>query len=161
MSGGPRVWRAQAQDAEDVARLLIAFRDWFEGDAPSEAAMRDSVSALIADPDTEFLLAATAPATAPAGVCQLRFRHSVWMSCDDCWLEDLFVEETARGKGLGRALVLAAFERAGTRGARRIELDTNEDNLGALALYESLGFSAASKAHGPLQGRDVFLGRQL
>ena len=46
MSGGPRVWRAQAQDAEDVARLLIAFRDWFEGDAPSEAAMRTMQTAM-------------------------------------------------------------------------------------------------------------------
>jgi ribosomal protein S18 acetylase RimI-like enzyme len=161
VSGEPRVWRAQARDTDDVARLLIAFRDWLDGDAPSEPAMHDSVSRLISERDTEFLLAAAAAAPSPAGVCQLRFRHSVWMSCEDCWLEDLFVEDTMRGRGLGRALVLAAFERAGERGARRIELDTNEDNLGALALYESLGFSATSKAHGPLQGRDVFLGRRL
>jgi GNAT superfamily N-acetyltransferase len=161
VSGGPRVWRAQAHDSEDVARLLIAFRDWLESDTPSETAMHDSVSQLIGERDTDFLLVAVAEAAAPAGVCQLRFRHSVWTSGEDCWLEDLFVEEAARGKGLGRALVLAAFERAGARGARRIELDTNEHNLGALALYESLGFSAASKAHGQLQGRDVFLGRRL
>ena len=47
------------------------------------------------------------------------------------------------------------------RGARRIELDTNEDNRGAIALYESLGFSSASKVHGPLSGRDIFMGRRL
>jgi GNAT superfamily N-acetyltransferase len=110
---------------------------------------------------TEFLLAASATATAAAGVCQLRFRHSVWTSREDCWLEDLFVEERARGNGLGRALVLAAFTRAGERGAARIELDTNEVNRGAIGLYESLGFSAQSKAHGPLQGRDLFMGRRL
>jgi GNAT superfamily N-acetyltransferase len=161
VSGAPRVWRAQAQDTEDVARLLIAFRDWFEGDEPSETAMRDSVSRLIVDSGTEFLLAASATATAAAGVCQLRFRHSVWTSREDCWLEDLFVEERARGNGLGRALVLAAFTRAGERGAARIELDTNEVNRGAIGLYESLGFSAQSKAHGPLQGRDLFMGRRL
>lgn len=160
MSEGRRVWRAQEQDAEDVARLLLAFRDWFEGSAPSEAEMRASVSRLIKDPSTEFLLAA--PPKAPAaGVCQLRYRHSVWTSADDCWLEDLFVEEGARGRGLGRALLLAAFERAAARGARRIELDTNEENRGARALYESLGFSADSKAHGPLRGRDLFMGRRL
>ena len=57
--------------------------------------------------------------------------------------------------------MLAAFERASARGARRIELDTNEHNHAAIALYESLGFSSTSKAHGSLTGRDLFMGRQL
>ena len=124
-----------------------------------EQQMRHSVEQLIVDPNTEFLLAALGdPAT---GVCQLRFRHSVWTSSEDCWLEDLFVEEGARGKGLGRALVNAACERASERGAQRIELDTNESNAGAIALYESLGFSSASKVHGAVHGRDLFMGRRL
>lgn len=159
MSDTPRVWRATGDDAADVTRLLIAFRDWFESAGPSEQQMRHSVEQLIVDPNTEFLLAALGdPAT---GVCQLRFRHSVWTSSEDCWLEDLFVEEGARGKGLGRALVNAACERASERGAQRIELDTNESNAGAIALYESLGFSSASKVHGAVHGRDLFMGRRL
>jgi ribosomal protein S18 acetylase RimI-like enzyme len=39
-----------------------------------------------------------------------------------------------------------------------MELDTNEDNAAALALYERHGFTARSKG-GP--GRDLFLGRSL
>jgi len=159
MSDAPRVWRATPDDAADVTRLLLAFRDWFEGAVPSEQQMRDSVERLIVDPNTEFLLAALADRA--TGVCQLRFRHSVWVSSEDCWLEDLFVEEGARGMGLGRTLVLAACERASERGAQRIELDTNESNAGAIALYESLGFSAASKVHGAVHGRDLFMGRRL
>jgi ribosomal protein S18 acetylase RimI-like enzyme len=76
-------------------------------------------------------------------------------------MEDLYVAQPERGRGLGRALVELAFERASARGARRIELDTNEQNRGAIALYESLGFSSASKRHGELQGRDLFMGRRL
>jgi len=98
---------------------------------------------------------------APCGVCQLRYRHSFWTSTPDCWLEDLYVEDAARGHGVGRALVVAAVERARARGARRIELDTNEDNAPAIALYESLGFSARSKSHEHLRGRDVFMGRAV
>jgi ribosomal protein S18 acetylase RimI-like enzyme len=147
-------------DVDDVTRLLLAFRDWFEGASPSEQQMRDSVAQVTEDPNAVFLLAAP-PKAAAAGVCQLRFRHSVWTASEDCWLEDLFVEEHVRGLGLGRALVLAACERARERGARRIELDTNESNAGAIALYESLGFSPASKVHGPLTGRDLFMGRRL
>jgi ribosomal protein S18 acetylase RimI-like enzyme len=155
------VWPARADQAAEVTRLLIAFRDWLGEDRPDNAAFAASVAQLLADPSTEFLLGSVAAGTPASGVCQLRFRHSVWTSSPDCWLEDLYVEAEARGRGLGRALVELAFERAGARGARRIELDTNEDNRAAIALYESLGFSASSKAHGELRGRDVLMGRPL
>jgi ribosomal protein S18 acetylase RimI-like enzyme len=60
---------------------------------------------------------------------------------------------------LGRALIEAALERARTRGARRIELDTNETNSAALALYDETGFSTKSKGGG--QGLNLFLGQRL
>ena len=63
-----------------------------------------------------------------------------------------------RRAGVGQALLTLAIERATERGARRIELDANEDNAPALALYEGYGFSARSKGG---TGRDLFLGRPL
>jgi two-component system LytT family response regulator len=66
------------------------------------------VRRLLGDPTTHYLH----PGDPPAGVCQLRYRFGIWSESDDCWLEDIFVEEAARGSGLGRALVEAAFERA-------------------------------------------------
>ena len=155
------VWPAQPHEAAQVTRLLIAFRDWLESDLPPDDAFAASVARLIAQPGAEFLLGSIGRDASPCGVCQLRFRHSVWTDSPDCWLEDLFVEEHARGQGVGGALVVAAFERANARGARRIELDTNEHNHAAITLYESLGFSSTSKAHGSLTGRDLFMGRQL
>ena len=155
------VWTARPHEAADVTRLLIAFRDWLESDEPPDDAFAASVERLIGDPGSEYLLASVDRDAPPCGVCQLRFRHSVWTDSPDCWLEDLFVEAHARGQGVGGALVVAAFERANARGARRIELDTNEHNHAAIALYESLGFSSTSKAHGSLTGRDLFMGRQL
>lgn len=154
-------WLAGPHEADDVTRLLLAFRNWFGATDPSEESMAASVALLVEDPATEYLLGATPQGERPCGVCQLRFRHSVWTGTADCWLEDLYVEEHARGRGLGAALVELGVERARARGAARIELDTNEDNLGAIALYERLGFSVTSKAHGGLRGRDVFMGRRL
>jgi len=155
------VWVAAPGEAAHVTRLLLAFRDWFQSDHPSADSMAASVELLITDGGTEYLLGALEDRAQPCGVCQLRFRHSVWTATPDCWLEDLYVEEAARGHGLGGALVGLAFERASARGARRVELDTNEANTGAIALYESLGFSSSSKVHGPLTGRDLFMGRRL
>jgi ribosomal protein S18 acetylase RimI-like enzyme len=158
VSATARAWVAQLDEAEEIAGLLVAFRDHMGSDWPSENAFLASVERLLEDRDTEFLLASADDDSPPAGVLQLRFRFSVWKAAQDAWLEDLFVADSARRAGLGDALVTLASERARQRGARRIELDTNEDNAAALALYERHGFSPRSKG-GP--GRDLFLGRAI
>jgi ribosomal protein S18 acetylase RimI-like enzyme len=145
---------ATQQDAADVARLMIGFRDWWHRDEPSDAVFHTGVTRLLTDPNTDFLLAGD-PAT---GVCQLRYRYAVWTESEDCWLEDIFVEAEARGSGVGRALVEAAFERARERGCARVELDVNEANPAALRLYESLGFEAWSDPPG---GRNLLMRRRL
>ena len=152
------VWRAQPDEAETVARLLVDFRDHLGESWPSENSFLASVERLIERPDTEFWLGSPDDDTPPAAVSQLRFRHSVWTASEDCWLEDLFVRDDARRKGVATALVQRAIDRARERGCRRIELDTNETNDAAVALYERMGFSANSKGGG---GRDLFLGREV
>ena len=153
-----RAWVAQPHEAGAIADLLVAFRNHMGSGWPSENAFLASVERLLEDRDTEFLLGAAGDGAPAAGVLQLRFRFSVWRAAPDAWLEDLFVAEDARRAGLGDALVALAIERAQARGARRIELDCNERNAGALALYERHDFSPRSKGS---DGRDLFLGRAI
>jgi ribosomal protein S18 acetylase RimI-like enzyme len=145
---------ATADDAADVARLMIGFRDWQGRSEPDDATIAATVERLLADPNTDYLLAGD-PA---AGVCQLRYRLSVWTGTEDCCLEDLFVDADARGSGFGRALVDAALGRARERGCTRMDLDANEANAPALALYGSVGFDSWSKAAG---GNDLFMRLRL
>jgi GNAT superfamily N-acetyltransferase len=151
----PRTWIAGPEEADDVARLLIGFRNWFGRDEPPDSIFHESVRRLIARDDTEYLLAAGGEE--PGGVCQLRYRYGVWMAAEDCWLEDLFVRDEDRRRGLGEALVRAAVERARERGCGRIELDVSESNHGAWALYERVGFSAGYKPPAP----NVLMGLKL
>ncbi len=153
-----RAWLAQPDEAETVAALLVAFRDHMGSDWPSSNAFLASVERLVEDHDSEFLLASRDDDSPPSGVLQLRFRFSVWKAAPDAWIEDLFVSADARRAGVGEALLQLAIERAAERGAKRIELDCNEDNAPALALYERHGFSTRSKG-GP--ARDLFLGHAL
>ena len=148
-------WIARAHEAATVAGLLCEFRDWWGYAEPSDAEMRVRVERLIASAEAEFLLAGETDA---AGVCQLRYRFGLWLGAPDCWLEDLFVRESARGRGVGRALAEAAIERARERGSRRIELDVNDANPAALALYEHLGFSAWVESAG---GRNLLMRLRL
>jgi GNAT superfamily N-acetyltransferase len=152
-----RVWIAGEDEAGAVAALMVGFRDHLGASGPPEEEMLASVERILAEPDSEFLLAAVDDASPAAAVLQLRFRWSAWKSAPDAWIEDLFVRADARRAGLGDALVNLAFERARARGARRIELDCFEDNAPALALYERNGFDAHSK--GP--ARALLLGRPL
>lgn len=136
----PRVWLADPSEAETVARLLVGFRDHMGRDWPSENAFLAGVERLIEDPSTEYLLGAPDDDSPPAGVCQLRYRFGVWWAATDCLLEDLYVDEHARGSGLGRALVGLALDRARLRNCRRVELDAERDNEAALGLYLTMGF---------------------
>jgi GNAT superfamily N-acetyltransferase len=138
-------WRAEPHEAETVARLLVQFRDHMGRDWPSPNAFLAGVERLIERPDTEFLLGSPDEDSPPAGVCQLRFRYGLWLAAEDCWLEDLFVAESARGKGLGAALVAAAIAQARERGCRRVELDVSDGNPAALALYERFGFATGKE----------------
>ena len=150
-----RVWRAQPDEAPEVVRLLCAFRDWYGYDGPPDETIRSVVERLIATGDTDYLLGAPPDGSAPAAVAQVRYRPSIWTGADDCWLEDLFVEESARGSGLGRAMVEQVIEVARERGCRRVELDVDVTNAPARALYERMGFVNKS------EGGSLFLKRPL
>jgi GNAT superfamily N-acetyltransferase len=158
VSGAPEAWVAEPAEAETVARLLVAFRDHLGKDWPSDNAFLAGVEKLIEDRDTVFVIGSPDPDAPPAGVVALRFRHSLWTASPDCLLEDVFVEEHARGTGLGRALVERALDVARERGARRAELDVNETNEAAMRLYASLGFGRKAT---PWEGRDLFLNVRL
>lgn len=153
----PHVWRAEPDEAECVARLLVDFRDHLGLEWPSENAFLAGVEKLIDDPSTEYLLGAPHADAPPAGIVQLRYRWAVWRAGTDCLLEDLFVRPEARRVGLGRALLDAAVGRARERDCRRIELDTAETNEAALALYRGAGFSEGAYEG----GRALFLRLRL
>jgi GNAT superfamily N-acetyltransferase len=61
---------------------------------------------------------------------------STWVATEDCYLEDLYVAEVARGQGLGRALIDDLIALARARGWARLYWHTNEGNARARALYD-------------------------
>jgi GNAT superfamily N-acetyltransferase len=62
---------------------------------------------------------------------------SSWVPGDDCYLEDLFVAETERGRGTGRALIDDLIVLARAKGWHRLYWHTDEGNARARALYDS------------------------
>lgn len=56
------------------------------------------------------------------------------------WIEDVVVDESARGHGVGEALNLAAIDEARTRGAKNVSLTSRPSREAANRLYQRLGF---------------------
>ena len=57
------------------------------------------------------------------------------------WIEDVVVDSSARGRGAGTALVLAALREAADRGAKTVDLTSRPSREEANRLYQSLGFA--------------------
>ncbi|MBQ5648212.1 MAG: GNAT family N-acetyltransferase [Alistipes sp.] len=56
------------------------------------------------------------------------------------WIEDVVVDEVARGLHIGEALVEKAKEEAATLGAQKLYLTSNPSRKAAHALYHKCGF---------------------
>jgi ribosomal protein S18 acetylase RimI-like enzyme len=72
------------------------------------------------------------------GLAHFSFTHSSWTVNRDLYLEDLFVSNSVRGQGLGKALILALDEIAREEGSRKVWWETHRDNQTARRLYDSV-----------------------
>ncbi len=57
------------------------------------------------------------------------------------WIEDVVVDEEARGKGIASALIRAALDLAAVQGSRTVDLTSRPEREAANRLYQRLGFA--------------------
>jgi GNAT superfamily N-acetyltransferase len=73
------------------------------------------------------------------GFAHYLLHRTSWSAAKSCYLEDLFVDASARGQGAGRALVRAVYDAADGCGASTVYWMTQEFNADGRALYDTLG----------------------
>ena len=71
------------------------------------------------------------------GITHYLFHANIW-SPHVCYLQDLFVDASVRGKGTARALIEAVARETRERGAVRLYWHTKQDNATARALYDKV-----------------------
>lgn len=72
------------------------------------------------------------------GLTHYIFHRSTISVAPNCYLQDLFTNEAARGKGVGRALINGVYERAQHAGSPRVYWLTHETNHTAMELYNKV-----------------------
>ncbi|MEO9177051.1 MAG: GNAT family N-acetyltransferase [Gaiellales bacterium] len=131
------VRRALPEDAPAVGRMLHDRNREFDEPAPAPEVLAERIRELGARRNFVVLLAGTGP----DGLVVLRFRASLWTAAQECYVAELYVRPSRRRQGLGLALMREAMEVARAKGADCMDLGVAEDDAGARALYERLGFS--------------------
>ena len=72
------------------------------------------------------------------GIAHYLFHRSTIQIAPTCYLQDLFTSTAARGRGVGRMLIAAVYERAVAANAGRLYWQTHESNSTAMALYDKV-----------------------
>lgn len=141
---------ASSRDISEVVRLYNAYRAFY-GETPDEARafifIRDRVALASAQPSGQFsvaqyFLAWTASAAGRKAVGFMHLMPSTnTLAMRPIWfLEDLFVDPSARRKGIASSFLKHAEEFARKTGAERLTLATAHDNLAAQNVYSKLGY---------------------
>ncbi|MBN2026972.1 MAG: GNAT family N-acetyltransferase [Actinobacteria bacterium] len=85
------------------------------------------------------------------GFCSLSVRKSLWGQGFLGYVDELVVDESRRGEGIGGMLLERALELAKKDGCRRVELDSAFHRADAHRFYENHGFEGICQ----LFGRDI------
>ncbi|HEY0202542.1 MAG TPA: GNAT family N-acetyltransferase [Acetobacteraceae bacterium] len=72
------------------------------------------------------------------GITHFLFHAHCWTTASACYLQDLYVDESARGAGAGRSLIEAVAGRARERQASRMYWLTQDHNATARRLYDAV-----------------------
>jgi GNAT superfamily N-acetyltransferase len=72
------------------------------------------------------------------GLTNYSFTNSTWDDAPNIYLEDLFVDESIRGEGIGRALIDAVTDVARSNGSKRVRWITHNTNATARRLYDQV-----------------------
>jgi GNAT superfamily N-acetyltransferase len=127
-----------AGEIDELLPLIAAYQRFYEVDDVDDARNRAFFSRFLAPSEDGMLLGAREDGRLLGYAC-LYWHFTSLLAAETVLMNDLFVLEVARGRGVGRALVAASAEVARERGAASLEWATAPDNHSAQRLYDSLG----------------------
>ncbi len=111
--------------------LWAGYQQHFNGCVPADVSERSW--GMMVDPASGLECLVAQADGAPCGFVHYSFTQFAWTAGPLCFLQDLYVNQAARGHGAGRALVEAVYEAATHVGAANVFWlgNVHDDNLKA------------------------------
>ena len=128
---------ATVDDAAEVARLLHDFNTEFDTPSPGVAVLAPRLEALL-NADSTFAILAGTP---PVAVALITLRPNVWYAGLVALLDELYVEPSRRGHGIGTDIIELLVATCRDRGADLIEINVDQADVDAQRFYERHGFA--------------------
>ncbi len=126
------------EEFEEVLPLIAAYQRFYEVEEIDEERNRVFFRRFLAPSEDGLLLGARLDGRLVGYAC-LYWYFSSTQATETVLMNDLYVEESAREGGVGRALIEATAKVARERGVPAIEWSTAPDNHTAQRLYDSTG----------------------
>ncbi len=130
------VREAGTEDVEGVAAAVGSLLAELGGRMPSRAEMEAQVQALLEDPQGGSVLIAEAGGEI-VGVLTASWQRAIHVPGVYATIQDLWVDEAWRSRGVGAELVEAIASQARTRGIGRLEVGLPRETFAAIASTES------------------------
>ena len=146
---GARVRPARRRDLDRLSALFsllvaqhAAWHPRFQLGRGGEALLAEELAGWLGDADTGIWLAESGEPPQIQGLCVARLarRSAGFQERLRGAVEHLYVRESGRRQGAGRALVEVALGWLGSSGARRVEIQVARPNRPGRAFWDALGF---------------------
>jgi ribosomal protein S18 acetylase RimI-like enzyme len=131
--------RIYIDEAEQVIHLFDQYRVFYK--QPSDIVLASAFIKEHLVNNESVIFVAFDDAGVPVGFTQLYPKYSSVKAVRNWTLNDLYIAENHRKKGIGKNLIDTVISFAKENKANLVQLGTAEDNYNAQHLYESIGFT--------------------
>jgi GNAT superfamily N-acetyltransferase len=140
LADGVEIRPAREDEIEELLPLMRAYCDFYES-SPSDQGVIAMARTLISDPSQGAVFIAREDGRA-IGFATLDWKWSMLKGARIGYLEDLFVDPAARGRGTADALIQVCADRCRELGMPAMEWLTAPDNRRAQKVYDRTGAAA-------------------
>ena len=122
-------------DEAEWRRLWTLYLEFYASSV-SDAVYATTFSRLLSPADNEFAALIALVDGRPVGLAHYLFHRTCWRIENVCYLQDLYVDVSVRGTGLGRALIEAVYAKADEAGCPDVYWHTQAFNAAGRRLYD-------------------------